>query len=82
LPSLSAIGRQLISSGDRDGAEDSWDELDGVASESRDAMSRPVALTSVAFRAFLHGRLEYCALHSEPGDTPEIAGEATILTRT
>jgi DNA-binding CsgD family transcriptional regulator len=58
---LSAAGRLLLGSGDRDAAERAWDELDGLAARSRDPRARLEALPSATLRALLDGDLEVAA---------------------
>jgi DNA-binding CsgD family transcriptional regulator len=62
---LSAAGRLLLGSGDRDAAERAWDELDGVAAKSRDPTARLEALPNAAIRALLDGDLEVAAAQLE-----------------
>jgi DNA-binding CsgD family transcriptional regulator len=58
---LSAAGRLLLGSGDRDAAERAWDELDGISAKSRDPTARLEALPNAAVRALLDGDLEVAA---------------------
>jgi hypothetical protein len=62
---LSAAGRLLLGSGDRDAAERAWDELDGIAAKSRDPRARLEALPNAATRALLDGDLEVAAAQLE-----------------
>jgi DNA-binding CsgD family transcriptional regulator len=62
---LAAAGRWLLAAGDRDAAERAWEELDGLAAQSRDPTTRLQALPNPAVRALLNGDLETAAAHLE-----------------